>query len=73
MAMAARNELVRTEAATIRRYAAVMAIKRRALDPTPIADDPREQLLRQKKPRAVLIIPAKYVRMLQACMCLRAR
>jgi hypothetical protein len=74
MAMhAIRSDLIRAEAAAVRRYATVAAIKRRALDPEPILDDPREQLLRQKKPRAVLIIPAKYVRMLQACMCLRAR
>jgi hypothetical protein len=68
-----RNEQVRAETAAILRYARVAEIKRRALEPAPIADDPREPLPRQKKPRAVLIIPARYAQRLQACVCLRAR
>jgi hypothetical protein len=51
----------------------VAEIKRCALEPAPIADDPREPLPRQKKPCAVLIIPARYAQMLRACVCLRAR
>ena len=35
--------------------------------------NPREPLPRQKKPCAVLIIPARYAQMLRACVCLRAR
>jgi hypothetical protein len=76
-ALAARPQ-VRAAAADIRRYAAVAAIKRRALDPTPIVDDPRElsvpgRTLFPKKPRALFVIPAKYAKLLQACRCLRAR
>jgi hypothetical protein len=74
--MHTRSELVTATAAEIRRHATVIAIKRRALDPAPISDDPREPLWerpRQKKPRPILIVPAKYARLLQACMCLRAR
>jgi hypothetical protein len=57
MAMhAIRSDLIRAEAAAIRRYATVAAIKRRALDPEPILDDPREQLLRQKKPRVIYVV-----------------
>jgi hypothetical protein len=70
-----RND-IRAEAANIRRFATVAAIKRRALDPAPIADEPRDPLRdrpRPKRPRAVLAFPPRYARLLQACMCLRAR
>jgi hypothetical protein len=65
---------VRAEVAAIKRHATVIGLMRRALDPAPISDDPREPLRqrpRQKKPRAVLVFPAKYARLLQACMCQR--
>jgi hypothetical protein len=74
--MAARSEQIRAEAATILQHATVAGIKRRALDLTPIPDDPREPVRgrpRKKKPRAILVFPARYARLLQACMCLRAR
>jgi hypothetical protein len=71
--MATHSEQARAEAANIRRHAAVAAIKRRALDPAPIADDPREPPQRKKRPRAVFIFPAKYARLLRACVCLRVR
>jgi hypothetical protein len=70
--MATRNE-IRKMAAEIRRYAVVAGIKRRALNPAPIPDDPREPLPRQKKLRAVLVFPARYSRLLRSCMCLRVR
>jgi hypothetical protein len=34
---------------------------------------PLRERSRQKKPPAVLIIPARYARLLQSCVCLRAR
>jgi hypothetical protein len=57
MAMhAIRSDLIRAEAAAIRRYATVAAIKRRALDPEPILDDPREPRPRKKKPRVIFVV-----------------
>ena len=77
--MAAR-ELVRAEAANIRRHARVAEIKKQALSLMPITDDPRDllnlstvnKLKHAKRPRAVLVFSAKHTRLLQACMCLRA-
>jgi hypothetical protein len=75
--MAARNELVRCEAREILRYARVAEIKKAAFGLAPIADDPREPLrerLRQKRrARAVLVFPAKYAKLMRACVCLRVR
>jgi hypothetical protein len=79
MAMRARNEQIRTEAAEILRYARVAEIKRAALGLAPIADDHREKLsvlignAFPKRPRALFIFPAIYARLLQACVCLRVR
>jgi hypothetical protein len=71
--MPIRNEQIREAAADIKRRAIIIVLMRRALNPAPIPDDPREPLPRQKKPRAVLIIPARHAQRLRACMCLRAR
>ena len=43
-AMPSRNEQIRAEAAAILRHATIIGLMRRALDPAPIADDPREKL-----------------------------
>jgi hypothetical protein len=64
------NELVRAETAAILRHARVIQIKRAALGLAPIVKFP---VARPTKPRAVLIIPSRYARLLQACRCLRAR
>ena len=71
--MAARSEQIRAEAATILQHATVAGIKRRALDLTPIPDDPREPRPRRKRARAVLVFAPKHAKLVQSCMCLRAR
>jgi hypothetical protein len=74
--MHAASEQIKIESAAILRHARVIQIKRAALGLAPIADDPREPLRerpRKKKPRAVLVVQARYARLLQACMCQRAR
>jgi hypothetical protein len=82
--MPARNEQIRRAAADIRRYAAVIAIKRRALDPAPIADDPREPLGKifpapgRKFParaRPLFVFPenARLRRVLMSCVCRRSQ
>jgi hypothetical protein len=71
--MPARSELAKIESAAILRCARITEIKRRAFGFMPVADGPREPLPRQKKPRAVLVFPPRYARMMRPFICLRVQ
>jgi hypothetical protein len=50
MAMRTRNEQIREASQDILRRATIIGLMRRALDPAPIADDPREPDLKMARP-----------------------
>jgi hypothetical protein len=58
-----RNEQIRAETAAILRFARVIEIKRRALNPIPVLNNPLEPIWKrppQKKPRVLFVLPEKY-------------
>jgi hypothetical protein len=69
--MVAHSELIAAEVSHIKRFARVAQIKRAALSFAPIADEPFRECQRKKRPRAVLVIPARHARgcCRPACAC----
>jgi hypothetical protein len=75
-----RNEQVREASQDILRRATIIGLMRRALDPAPIADDPREpdhvKMARpvKRKPRPIFVLPAnaRLRRILLNCCIKRA-
>jgi hypothetical protein len=82
--MPTRNEQVREASQDILRRATIIGLMRRALDPAPIADDPREPkelqrrreplCKRQRRPRPLFVFPqnVKLRRLLMSCRVKKA-